>query len=561
MASILRRITTAKGVTVTLSTDDDEPEHAAAQLIEPDAAERDAIAAARVAFDAGHLEEVRRLLTPFADAATWPVTLTTLARASLVEGDFDAADGWLRRAEAKFPQDPKVWKALAVLRRMQNRPLEELQYRRSLVLLVPKPAPGAHLAYMQAFAKAYAEVDDPPLAELGFIADKLLAKPIESESDREERLLVAQSLYEIKPLTQQAFRQYKTASPCPEGQRDVSVAWLPMHQWCDRIAVECRRSLDHGTPGRRPMLAELTRVAVLPTMQWAPVLDETGVALDGFLMHKIKLRTEEPGSPILMNRAGRRAELRLPRDLPLIERPALLLGGMAQYYHNTVDFLSSLAVAELLDAPRDLAIVVNDDLAPFQEEQLQLLGIEPDRLLRVKADSPVRFAQLWIPSRLVVTGVWMDPLLPQWYRRKLAPQGAQAGRKLYVSRSGTQRRRVSNEEAVIQLVRQHGYEIVRPEQLGVAQQIELFAQASHIVGPTGAAMTNMIYAAPGAKVAVFYNRYMVSSQAALYFDALAEASGHGFRQVLCKPAGSQDIDRPVDADITVDLDLLRVAIE
>lgn len=561
MTSILRQYTKATGETVTVSTVGAAGEPAASALVEVSVEERDAVDAAFRAFDEGRLDDLRELLAPFADAALLPATLVTLARACIADGDFETADQWLMRAEARFPQEPQVWKALAILRRLQQRSADELRYRRNLILLVPKAAPGAHLAFAQAFAKAYEKDKDPPFGEIRFISDKLANAPLLDDSARQERLEFAQHLYAFKPLQPEAIRHYAAVSPCPPEARDVSVAWLPMHQWCDRIAIDCLRSTEHGRPGRRPMLAELGRVAVLPTMQWAPVLDETNVAIDGFLMHRIKLQSEEPASPIFLNRPGHRAELRLPRELPLVDRPALLLGGMAQYYHNTVDFLSTLAVAELFEAPTDLALVVNDDLAPFQLEQMALLGIDPARLLRVPASQPVRFAQLWVPSRLVVTGTWMDPLLPQWYRRRLVSPQAQPGRKLYLSRGATGRRRVANEQAVIDLLRPLGYEVVRPEQLSVAQQVELFAQASHIIGPTGAAMTNMIYAAPGAEVTVFYSRYMVAGGAALYFDALAKACGHGFGKIDCKPVHVHTVDRAIDADITVDLEQLRAALD
>ena len=522
-------------------------------------AERDAVQIALGAFKAGLLEQLRAALSPFASAPRLPATLVTLARASIVEGDFDTADRWLRRAESLFPEEPQVWKAFAILRRLQRRAGEELEYRRRLVPQAPGTA-GAVVAFAQAFAEAHAKTTDPPIAELRSTVEGLTTlTPLES-GHRAERLDIAQQLYQFKASQPEAMRLYAEASPCPANKRDMTVAWVSQQAWCDRAGVECRRALEHGLPGRRPTLAALERVLVLPGLQWAPLLDESHVAIDGFLMHRVKLQAEEVMSPILMHRERRQSTLRLPRDVTVIERPALLLGGMAQYYHNTVDFLGSLAVAELLDAPKDLPLVVNDDMAAFQLEQLSLLGIQPERLIRVKPDQALRFKTLWTPSRLVRTGSWMDPLLPQWYRRRLA-RPAQATRKLYLSRRGAGRRRVANEDAVMAVLRPLGYELVQPEMLGVAQQIELFSGASHIVGPTGAALTNMIYAPAGARVTVCYNRYMVAGGGGLYFDALARASGHSFSKFDCTPVDVHAVDRAIDADITVDLDQLRRALE
>ncbi len=560
MATISRQFTNASGETVTVLAETAGRWGEAVGLITPTREEQDALRTALLAFDESRLEEVRTLLGPFADTSSVPATLITLARTSVVEGDFDAAEQLLKRAESRFPQEPQVWKALAILHRLQGRPLEELAYRRKLIFLVPQAAPGAHLAFAQAFAKAYRKEMDPPLGEMKFVSTALGARPMDDEAARRERLAFAQQLYELKPLLLEAVGHYRVASPLPAGSRDVSVGWLPLVHWCERNAIAYRRAVDLGRPGRRPVLAELSRVAVMPSFQWVPLLDEEKTAIDGFMMHRVQLQSELPESPLLMNRAGQRAEVRMPRELPLVEQPALLIGGMAQYYHQTVGFLGSLAVAEELGAPEDLPLVVNDELAPFQMELFALLGIDERRLIRVKSDEPLRFAHLWVPSRVVDAGRWIDPLLPRWYRRRLVSPAATAHRKVYLSRSDTTRR-VMNEDAVIALLAARGYEVIQPEKLCVAEQIALFAEVSHIVAPNGAALTNMVYASPGARIVVLYNRFSVAGGSDFYFDALAQACGHGFVQLDCKPVDVNQVARPADADIMVDLDALRAAIE
>ncbi|WP_295641496.1 glycosyltransferase 61 family protein [uncultured Methylibium sp.] len=561
MKSILRKITNAQGQELTVSVHVPARLASGSGVVAASPEERDAVAAALRAFKASRFDEVLTLLAAFASAPTQPQTLVTLARTRIAEGDFGAAEQHLRQAERLFPQEPQVWKALAIVLRLQRRPADELVYRRNLIFLVPRPAAGAYLAFAQAYVKAYRKDPAPPMAELQFVAAKLAAHAPDDDAARRERLEFAQQLYELKPLQGKGIGHYKAVSPCPEDSRDVSIAWLSMATWCKRNAIECRRATELGRTGHRPTLAELTRVAVLPSFQWAPLLDEEMVAIDGFLIHRVKLQTEVASSPILLNRPGQRAELRIPRELPVVDTPALLLGGMAQYYHQTIDFLGTLAIAEALGAPDDLRLVVNDDLSPFQQEQFALLGIAEERLLRVKVDEPQRFARLWVASRPVLGGQWIDPLVPRWHRQRLVPAGLQPVRKLYLSRSAVGRRRVINEDAVVALLSERGYEVVRPETLSVAEQIRLFAQVSHIVAPTGAALTNMVYAAPGAHVVVFYNRYSVAGGSDRYFDALAEACGHSFAQIDCRPVELHRVQREADADIEVNLEALRAALD
>ncbi len=85
----------------------------------------------------------------------------------------------------------------------------------------------------------------------------------------------------------------------------------------------------------------------------------------------------------------------------------------------------------------------------------------------------------------------------------LNPTGAslrRRKRRLYVTRRGQPMRVMVNEVALEAALIRRGFQIVRPERMGVADQIRLFAEAELIVGPTGAGLTNAVFAAPGCKV-------------------------------------------------------------
>jgi capsular polysaccharide biosynthesis protein len=73
-------------------------------------------------------------------------------------------------------------------------------------------------------------------------------------------------------------------------------------------------------------------------------------------------------------------------------------------------------------------------------------------------------------------------------------------RRFYVSRRGHPMRVMVNEVALEAALIRRGFQIVRPERMSVADQIRLFADAEAIVGPTGAGLTNALFAARGCKV-------------------------------------------------------------
>lgn len=67
-------------------------------------------------------------------------------------------------------------------------------------------------------------------------------------------------------------------------------------------------------------------------------------------------------------------------------------------------------------------------------------------------------------------------------------------KRIYVTRIS--RRRIINEQQIINILAQHGFEIIVPENLSIFQQMKLFHNADIIVTPHGANSTNILYSKP-----------------------------------------------------------------
>lgn len=138
----------------------------------------------------------------------------------------------------------------------------------------------------------------------------------------------------------------------------------------------------------------------------------------------------------------------------------------------------------------------------------------------------MRFKHLFVPTRLAIGDRSIDPLLPRWYRARLAPNAAATPtRKLYLclgaqgDAGATQNRR---EAEIARALAPLGYEAVYPEALGMRERIDLFADASHVIAPRCAALTDMVFMKPGATLALVGG----GDAAGRNFDALASACGH-----------------------------------
>jgi hypothetical protein len=130
----------------------------------------------------------------------------------------------------------------------------------------------------------------------------------------------------------------------------------------------------------------------------------------------------------------------------------------------------------------------------YEHEYLQLLDLNPDRLI----DSSVN--KVISPRILTGNGRNWHPniadilSLKRHIEKKFQPVKTTADR-IYISRSG--RRRIINEDELIELLKQFNFLIIEDKERSVTEQISIYHNASFILGPHGASFANIIWCEPG----------------------------------------------------------------
>lgn len=75
------------------------------------------------------------------------------------------------------------------------------------------------------------------------------------------------------------------------------------------------------------------------------------------------------------------------------------------------------------------------------------------------------------------------------------------GRRLYIGRPNILRRGLTNDDEIVGLFEEAGFETIIPSaEISANEQVELFRSADFIAGVTGAALTNLIWARPGTQL-------------------------------------------------------------
>jgi capsular polysaccharide biosynthesis protein len=119
----------------------------------------------------------------------------------------------------------------------------------------------------------------------------------------------------------------------------------------------------------------------------------------------------------------------------------------------------------------------------------------------------------------------------KWVRRQIIqsidPEGP--SKRIYITRRLATKRRVLNEEELIPVLLNHGFEIVEAESLTFDEQVRLFSSAEMVVAPHGAGLANLLWVPAGCKVFEILDRDYVND----HFYNLSSVIGLNYYYMLC----------------------------
>ena len=228
------------------------------------------------------------------------------------------------------------------------------------------------------------------------------------------------------------------------------------------------------------------------------------------------------------------------------------------FWHWMADCLPQLLTLETYMEGRPLTLLASDNLGGFQRETLALMLPPTMSVEFVPAKTWIRTDRFILPSYL--SGRCNGYLPENYYaeiRRRVTrglglPETAKPELRIYLSRAGARRRRVTNEAAIMESLRGYGFTVVRPETMTIREQVSLFQRAEVIVGPHGAALGGMVFSTE-AKILVLY----AEQHPGEYFYTMARRIGLEHYAVIHNCQGDEDSVE----DFTVDQDRMEAVLE
>lgn len=216
-----------------------------------------------------------------------------------------------------------------------------------------------------------------------------------------------------------------------------------------------------------------------------------------------------------IDRHGEHVALVVRQPTEHLSRGIFLGGnGAFNYYHWVIEILPKLRyVAELGESYGDFPLLVSEDVATtatFGQSLAELAGertviyLDPAKiydvadLVYINAPNSCPF-NLRPGTQLRVTDFRIRASAIEFLRRRTRAlgEGSPGGIRVFMARPGI--RRCYNQEEVFDLLQGRGFVRVSMEELTWREQIDLMARAQVVVGPSGAAWTNLVFCAPGTK--------------------------------------------------------------
>ena len=252
-----------------------------------------------------------------------------------------------------------------------------------------------------------------------------------------------------------------------------------------------------------------------------------GVLFDGALRLVACSRTQHTAGEVAFQRDRLAAALAAG---PLAQDSGTTLlcqkRGMDNYGHWLIELLPMAYL--VLDRLRRGEWSVLAPLGPMHAvvaEGLARLGV-PAAQVRFADGTPRHLDEALVVDGLTMHGVTVSPLVMAAMDALAAGVAAGPDERIWVDRTG-RNRTLWHGRAVAAILAESGWRVIRPETMTLTEQIAAFKGARHIAGVAGAGLTNLVFAAPGARVTAFMPAEMPDT----FFWLLCNLRGHAYKEV------------------------------
>ena len=316
----------------------------------------------------------------------------------------------------------------------------------------------------------------------------------------------------------------------------------------------------------RPLFAHELEREIPPAVMLE--LEGVGVNAEGMLFKGGRIMPESFSSPVIMGQfmARKRSVIkalavnRLLRPRRRLEKDCLWVvddWGYG-YFHWLADALCRLYAAG--DAAEDLVLLLPERYRRLEYVRSSLGAFRVAGVEYVAEGEVVFPRRLFMPTHVAPSGNYneeiirgLSELLVGFYGEG---KGSDFGERVYLSRGRAPKRKVANEDEVLDTLREFGFRVVHFEEHPFEEQVRIAAGAQYLISNHGAGLTNMMFMKPGGRVLELRRR---DESERNWFFNLASAARLAYFYQLCDP--ERPGEDPHTANLVVESRLFRENLE
>lgn len=213
-----------------------------------------------------------------------------------------------------------------------------------------------------------------------------------------------------------------------------------------------------------------------------------------------------------------RALVEEPAETLTLDAGLMLFGLQSKNYgHWLLEFAPRMLSFNNAACPSSFPICIDDHMPETHRQIVELLDTRARPILSLPAKA-TRFRELGMapvpiffpfdsrPGVRVYDAIWPADVLGEvrdLVLKQLTARGVDLrprGRRIMLSRKGFTQRKLLNEADIIGILVRQGFEVVYPEMMSFAEQVQLYHTADTIVGSASSALTNCIFCNQNANV-------------------------------------------------------------
>lgn len=226
--------------------------------------------------------------------------------------------------------------------------------------------------------------------------------------------------------------------------------------------------------------------------------------------------------------------------------------GGGNYYHWMFDTISRIDLLQRagIDLETVDKFVMYTCQSKFQQEIIKSLGVPDKNIIESRYSPLIKAQEIVIPSpSFSYPSQWACDFL----RKSIL--GTEAIKKhpkkrIYISRKMASHRKVVNEEGLIVLLKNNGFESVMLESMSVLEQAQLLSQCETVIAPHGGGLTNLLFCCPGTKVIEIFSKNYINP----CYYILSNSCKLKYYYILADEVRNCDSNHQNRSDIWVDLE-------